>query len=240
MNSKQRVKAALQKQPVDRPPVFMWFQPGTAKRLAEVLEISVDRVAEAMGNDIRQTWVNNNYAMEGIVHERDGEGHTDFWGIGWKKEGAFNQIVESPLADADRDQVLNYRFPTDRYEELLALMQPVMKDKQEYFIGADVSPCVFEMYWRLRGLEKTTLEIAADPELTDIMHTRCADFAVDLAPGLLPTIRARLALDRGRRGGATILGDEPEGLGANWSAASATSRGRRDDHRSRGLDGRLR
>jgi len=26
-----------------------------------------------------KTWVNNNYAMEGIVHEREGEWHVDFW-----------------------------------------------------------------------------------------------------------------------------------------------------------------
>jgi uroporphyrinogen decarboxylase len=134
-----------------------------------------------MGNDIRQTWVNNNYAMEGIVHEKDGEGHTDYWGVRWVKEGAFNQAVEFPLAYASREEVLAYRLPTDRYEELLALMKPVLEEKEEYFIGVDVSPCVFEMYWRLRGLERTVLEIAADPELTNLMHSRCADFAVDLA-----------------------------------------------------------
>ena len=41
-----------------------------------------------MGNDVRQVWVGNNYAMEGIVHEKDGETHTDAWGITWVREGS--------------------------------------------------------------------------------------------------------------------------------------------------------
>ena len=82
MNSKERVHAALARQPVDRVPVFMWFHPDTAARLARLLEIDPADVGEALGNDVQQTWVNNNYAMEGIVHAADGEGHTDAWGIG--------------------------------------------------------------------------------------------------------------------------------------------------------------
>jgi hypothetical protein len=39
MNSKQRVQAALERRPVDRVPVFMWFHPETVRRLAGLLEI---------------------------------------------------------------------------------------------------------------------------------------------------------------------------------------------------------
>ena len=181
MTSKERMIAALERKPVDRPPVFMWFHPSTARRLARLLDIPVARVGEAMGNDVFQTWVNNNYAMEGIVHERDGEGHVDFWGIKWVKDGAFNQIVGFPLARARREEVLEYKFPADRKDELLDLMLPVMARGAEYFVGVDVSPCVFEMYWRLRGMQACMLELAADRELSYEMLGRCADFAVMLS-----------------------------------------------------------
>jgi len=181
MNSKERVRRALNKEPVDRPPVFMWFQPGTRTLLAELLEIPPEFVAEAFGDDVRQAWVSNNHAMEGIVHERDGEGHTDYWGIEWMKEGAFNQIVGFPLVDATKEEVLAYTFPTDRLDELVDLMRPVAEQGDRYFIGCDVSPCVFEMYWRLRGLDRTLLEIASEPELTETMFARCADFAIKLS-----------------------------------------------------------
>ena len=181
MTSKERVHAALRRLPVDRVPVFMWFHPGTRAWLANMLEIAPAQVDTAMGNDVRMTWVNNNYAMEGITHEKDGEGHVDFWGIRWVKEGPYNQIAEFPLADASPERVLQYSFPTGRQDDLLALMTPLVESSRDYFLGCDVSPCVFEMYWRLRGMEQALLDMASDPDLADIMLRRCADFAVGLS-----------------------------------------------------------
>ncbi len=181
MTSKQRVHAALNRKPVDRVPVFMWFHPETANHLARLLEIPAADVGEAMGNDIRQTWVNNNYAMEGIVHEHEGEGHTDVWGIRWKKIGHFNQIAESPLEHAEREEILRYRFPSAHQEELLKQMFPLLEDASNWFIGCDVSPCVFEMYFRLRGMGNALTDMAIDEELAREMFRRCADLSIALA-----------------------------------------------------------
>ena len=180
MTSRERVRRALRKQAVDRVPIFMWFHPRTTARLAELLEIGPGDVAEAMGNDIRQTWVNNNYAMEGIVHERDGEGHTDLWSIRWVKQFDFNQIERFPLAGLSRERVLAYRFPDEHREFLLSLMQPVVDSRGDAYIGCDISPCIFEMYWRLRGMEDAMLDMAADPALATEMFRRCADFSIAL------------------------------------------------------------
>ena len=92
MNPKERVYAALRKEPVDRIPVFMWFHPDTVKRLAKLLDIPPQFVDEVMGNDVKQTWVNNNYSMEGIVHEKDHESHLDYWGIKWVREKGFEIV----------------------------------------------------------------------------------------------------------------------------------------------------
>jgi len=181
MNSKQRVHAALRREPVDRIPVYMWFHPDTAHRFAKLLEIPPSSVGRAMGDDVRQTWVNNNYAMEGITHRRDGEGHVDFWGIRWVKGGPFNQPMGFPLEGSSEEEILCYRFPEDRIDFLLSLMGPILEEKEDYFIGCDVSPCAYEMYWRLRGLENALLDIAARPELARTMLARCARFAQDLA-----------------------------------------------------------
>ena len=181
MNSKQRVHAALRRQPVDRIPIFMWFHPQTTAILAKTLEIPPRQVDFVMGNDVRMTWVNNNAAMEGVVHEHDGEGHVDDWGIHWVKSGPYNQITRFPLAGCTLEEVRRYRFPVESQEALLARMEPLLDGADEYFLGCDVSPCVFEMYWRLRGLTETALEMAAEPELTNEMFARCADFAVQLS-----------------------------------------------------------
>ncbi len=181
MTRKTRVHAALNRQPVDRVPVFMWFHPDTAVSLGKILEIPAALVGDAMGNDVSMTWVNNNHAMEGIHHEREGDGHTDDWGIRWVREGAFNQIASFPLAQATSDELRAYRFPDDRLEPLLAHMAPVVARAEHTFIGCDVSPCVFEMYWRLRGMDQAMLDIGGDPELVAELFHRCADFAVRLS-----------------------------------------------------------
>ncbi len=191
MNSKQRVQAALERKPVDRLPVFMWFHPQTARRLAALLEIPAARVAEAMGDDVRQTWVNNNYAMEGIVHERDGESHVDFWGVEWTRQNGFNQITRFPLEQAGWEEVLRYQFPIGRLEELMGRMAPVVAHQKDYFIGCDVSPCGFEMYWRLRGMGRALLDIAEAPDYAGEMFKRCADFSVELSRAAVE----RFALD---------------------------------------------
>jgi uroporphyrinogen decarboxylase len=189
MTSRQRVMAASRKEPADRVPVFMWFHPSTAETLGRLLEIPARLVPAAMGDDIRQTWVNHNYAMEGIVHGADGEGHLDWWGVRWRRQHGFNQIVHFPLAGAGREEVLAYQFPRDRAPGLLARMDTLAGG--EYFLGCDVSPCVFEMYWRLRGMESAMLDMAEDAELADEMFRRCADFSIELGMQAC----ARYALD---------------------------------------------
>jgi uroporphyrinogen decarboxylase len=181
MNRRERVTAALKRQPVDRVPVYMWFHPRTADHLAEVLGIPASYVGEAMGNDVQQTWVNNNYAMEGITHPNDGERHVDYWGIRWVKQYFFNQIDHFPLAGAEPEQVLAYRFPEAHIPDLLHQMDSIEAQREDFFIGCDVSPCVFEMYWRLRGMSDSVMDMASQPDLAETMFGRCADFAITLS-----------------------------------------------------------
>jgi uroporphyrinogen decarboxylase len=181
MNSKQRVQAALRRQPVDRPPIWMWFHPITHQRLSQELDIPASAVSEVMGDDIRQTWVGNNYAMEGIVHDHDGEEHTDDWGICWVKDGPFNQIKHSPLQDADEEQVRAYQYPWQQMDQLLDLMTPLTQWSDRYFIGCDISPCLFEMISRIRGMEQLAMDMAAEPELAKYQFSQAAAFAKQLA-----------------------------------------------------------
>ena len=181
MNSKQRVHAALKKEPVDRVPIFMWYHPQTAQRLSTILDIPIGFLGEALGDDVRMTWVNNNYAMEGIVHDHDGESHEDEWGIEWTRIDGFNQITRFPLASATTEDMLSYSFPHQKIQHLTDRMLPLMAGKEDYFIGCDISPNAFEMYWRLRGMENTMLDIAAEPDLAAMMIRRCVDFSLHLS-----------------------------------------------------------
>lgn len=181
MNAKSRVHAALKRESAGRVPVWMWFHPDTTRRLGEMLGVPSARVADVMGDDIRQAWVGNNYPMEGIVHEFDGETHTDFWGVEWIKEGPFNQIRRSPLQDASEKEISDYRYPYSCIEELLRNMEPLVALGRDFFIGCDVSPCLFEMVCRVRGMEAASLDLAASPERSRAMLEAAASFSIHLA-----------------------------------------------------------
>ena len=181
MTSKQRVLNAISRKPVDRIPIFMWFHPETMQRLAEVLEIPAAYVGDAMGNDVYQTWIGNNFAMEGIEHEHDGERHTDAWGITWERQNGFNQIATYPLMDADAETIKRYAFPHDRIPDLLKSMEALEPFRATHFIGCDVSPCMFELLNRLFGMECAMLQLAENsPEIRQFIDTM-TDFGIALS-----------------------------------------------------------
>ena len=188
MNGKERVHAALSRQPTDRVPVFMWFHPEMAVHFADVLEIPASSLPEVMGDDVRQAWVANNYAMEGITHENDGEGHIDAWGIEWVKRGPFNQVERAPLEDAGPDEARAYEFPYDAIDDLMKNMDPVVAEKERFFIGCDVSPCAFEMLCRIRGMENAILDLASEPTFAGDMMDKCVAFARALAERACDTL----------------------------------------------------
>jgi len=180
MNSKDRMYGALQKKPVDRIPIFMWYHPATVKRLTQALEISPEFFDIVMCNDVKQAWVGNNFAMEGITHEKDGEGHTDQWGIEWVKEGAFNQILKSPLENASDQEILNYEFPDVHIEQLLKSMDKIIPFSDDYFIGCDVSPCLLELLFRIRGMENTFFDLLSSPDLSNGLLLKSAAFTIEI------------------------------------------------------------
>jgi uroporphyrinogen decarboxylase len=169
----------------------MWFHPATAMQLASALDIPASSVPEALGDDIRQTWVGNNYAMEGIVHEREGETHTDDWGIEWIRQGSFNQVRRSPLQGAGAGALAGYRYPYARIDTLLRTMEAVAGSGGDYFIGCDISPCLLELLFRVRGMEDTLFDLAADPGSAERMIGEAGRFGIALAEGACE----RFALD---------------------------------------------
>jgi len=180
MNSKERVYAALKREPVDRIPIFMWFHPYTVTFLSEYLEIPENHIDDVMFNDIKQVWVGNNYAMEGVFLE-EGETNLDFWDIEWVKKGAFNQIIKHPLIYADEDKISAYEFPHNKVNELTDNLCVLESKSSEYFIGCDISPCLFEMYNRLRGMENALMDIVLYPEMFATIMEKCTDHSLALA-----------------------------------------------------------
>ena len=157
----------------------MWYHPGTACALAEALEVPPGQVATLMGNDVCQTWIGNNFPMEGIQHEHDGERHTDAWGLVWERQNGFNQIVSYPLAGGSDEALAQYTLPHGSIPELLRSMEALAPFRATHFIGCDISPCVFELLTRLFGMEEAMLRLAEGG--MEAFLDRVTDFSVALA-----------------------------------------------------------
>jgi uroporphyrinogen decarboxylase len=181
LDSRERVHAALNHQRTDRVPIWFWFHPETLAKLAAALEIPPVAVADALGDDIRQTWVGNNHAMEGVQHDREGEGHTDPWGIRWVRQGAFNQVERSPLAGASEEEILRYSFPYGHTDDLLSNMHAVLALPGHRFIGCDISPCLLELMFRVRGMEPALMDLATSPGTSRAFLANAANFSIHLA-----------------------------------------------------------
>ena len=171
--------------PTDRVPIYMWLHLRTCTHLAQMLEIPEKYVSTVFGDDIRQTWVGNNYGMEGIVHENENDSHTDFWQVKWIKKGDFNQVEHHPLSNASDVEISKFNLPFNQIDRLLKLMEPLAEFEQEYFIGSDISPCLFELYWRLCGMEQTIIDFVENPSRAHMMLAKCRDFSVSLAQSVI-------------------------------------------------------
>ncbi len=221
MKPKDRVTSALNhRPPVDRVPIFLWFHPDTADRLGKMLEIPSGWVGEAIGNDVRQTWVNNNYAMEGIVHEKDGESHVDAWGIRWVRGYSFNQIAHYPLEHSSPEEVEAYVFPQDQIDQLFEAMDRTAAAQGDCWLGCDVSPCGYEMFWRLRGMETALLDMVERPTLAVEMIERCASFAIRLAEEAYRRYATGLVVDWRRCRISNEPDVQPENLAGNGETCS--------------------
>ena len=56
-----------------------------------------------------------------------------------------------------------------------------MAQSEKYFIGCDVSPCLFEMICRLQGMENAILDLVDNHENINELLKRSAEFAIDLS-----------------------------------------------------------
>jgi len=148
-------------------------------------ELSIDQLNDLMFQDVRQIWINNNYAMEGIVHTYEGEGHVDDWGIEWVKQHGFNQIKKSPFKDLLAKDVTEKAFPYEKLGELMQPMDKLAEKSENYYLGCDISPCAFELFSRLRGMEEALLDLILDPEGASFAIARCLDFSFFLAENAL-------------------------------------------------------
>jgi len=181
MTSKERVYAAMRFQPVDRVPRFIWMGSALGKRLAEEMGMTPEELSlNYLKNDVVSTWLSINGEMEREVPQ--GSSFVDEWGITWKRDGDYNMVTISPMAEMEADEIAAYKFPDSdlpsRYEKLKQLKETY---GDEYFVGADISGSVFEPAYHLRGMENLLMDMVMESDEANTLLDRTSEFTARVA-----------------------------------------------------------
>lgn len=179
MNSRERVLAAINRQPVDRIPTDIWIT-GEAwyklqKHFGEGVNIKAELNIDGMAN------VDARYRGPDLRRSQDERG--DYWGIRQKrtqyKGGEYWELSHHPLARAETiDDLDAYPWPSTDwfdYSEMKAVAQHACQ-KRVLQCGY-MAPFFFHN--KLRGLEQSLIDPLVDPELTHEIIKRISNFFYD-------------------------------------------------------------
>jgi uroporphyrinogen decarboxylase len=188
MKPRDRVLRALAHESTDRPPFESSFVPEFAARLRADLGLPDDvrhdphcgrwngyDVEILTGQDMLTGcvgWVDNYYLEE--------TPYTDEWGIEWRIKnyetpfgpGHYTEMARHPLADATLENggLTAYQPPDPHRPELYDNLHRLMAEyHDDYYICGRLHCTIFETAWALRGFQRTLLDLAMEPELTDAL-----------------------------------------------------------------------
>jgi len=181
MNSRERILAAINRQPVDRIPTDIWATQEVWAKLRKHFGENVD-ICEELHIDSFGGWAEPEYVGPPLPKVPEGE-TVDFWGKRHKlvphEGGAYNEQIFYPLAEVQTIGDLdNYAWPKADWFDYSG-----MRAKTEAASKTRVVQCgymaPFYLHNLLRGLELSLVDPLLDPELTHAIVGRISDFFYD-------------------------------------------------------------
>ncbi|MCF7817512.1 MAG: hypothetical protein K9M54_06500 [Kiritimatiellales bacterium] len=182
MTGKERVQAALNFEPLDRPPVSATFTPEIELLLREKTGIQPLDIGASLGNDLVKGVAGNSLEMS--YYRPQKPSYTCPWGIGWRwvnnQFGSFTEICNSPLANDDEEEMdllKAYRIPSPhdeaQYEPLKKLILEYGKEK--WMVGS-CQISLFEAAWYLRGMENFMVDMMINPDYAHTLFDKMMEF----------------------------------------------------------------
>jgi len=180
MTSRERVLAAIYRQPTDRVPTDIWTTPELRAKLqahfgpgADVNhELHIDGMAS----------VGAAYAGPPLPSVAEGES-VDFWGMRTRaveyEGGVYNEQSHNPLSEARNVDDLNaYTWPSaDWFDYSTMREEAAGKRETDVLMCGYMAP--FYQHNKLRGLELSLMDPLVDPEFTHVLVNRLCDFVYE-------------------------------------------------------------
>ena len=182
MNSRERVMAAFNRQPTDRPPTSLRWTPEVWEALKKHFNVETrEDVMDILDIDMR--WVYLPYiGPKDLSTPPMGGNSVDYWGNEWKEaKNEFNtyyDIHKPALADAQTvEEIIIYDWPSIDWWDFTSIKKAINahSKKEEraimFFAGGS-----FETPWYMRGFEKFLMDIYVAPEITDAICEKVTSY----------------------------------------------------------------
>ncbi len=175
MNRKERVRAALRREPVDRLPTQSNYTGAMGARLAAHFGIPIAALDERLDNHLLR--VDLTYPKR---LSDDGKVAYDWWGAGWSTETEGYWHASGPLAASDDLQA--FAWPDPHAPELLDGAEAAIAARgADYFVVPNLGMCLFERAWSLRGFDRLLMDMAESPEWVEELLERITRIQLVLA-----------------------------------------------------------
>lgn len=174
LTHKERVRRALQYQPLDRIPTQINYTADMGKKMAEYFKVAIKDLPGFLDNHFVRVdidWPQN--------LSKDGKVMYDWWGVGFSvnEEGYFvstNPLVETKDLDT-------YSWPDPDEIHLLTEAERVLReDAGQHFVVPNFGFALFERAWALRGLDTFLMDMALDPAFAEDLLDRILNIQLKL------------------------------------------------------------
>jgi uroporphyrinogen decarboxylase len=172
---KERMRRALQRQPVDRIPTQISYTAQMGVKLAAHLGVPLNDLSHRLGN---------HFLRVDLTHPKrlseDGKANYDWWGVGWDTETEGYWPAHIPLVDSTNLDAFPWPDPTAD-NLLTGAAQAIAQDGGRHFIAPNFGFALFERAWSLRGFENLLMDLVLNEEFVADLLDRITEIQVTLA-----------------------------------------------------------
>lgn len=185
MNSRERVDAILNRQPVDRIPVDFWLAPELMEQLKKEYQTQDDIELYRKLDVDKLVWVGPGYTGK-KPELMENATSVNCWGVQYTKfqvneKAAYPEAVNSPLLDCeDVDDILAYEYwpdPAD-FDYDAAAEYAKRAHKDFYTLGPWIS--IFEIYCAMRSQEEALVDVLCEPEIVNATLDRIEEIQTEM------------------------------------------------------------
>lgn len=182
MTSKERVMAAFNRQPTDRPPTSLRCTPEVWAALQQHFGVDTNEdVLDELDIDMRMVYLPYIGPKERSTPPMGGNG-VDFWGNEWieaKNEyNTYYDIHKPGLANAQSlEEIMDYEWPSLDWWDYSAIPKAIEAHSKKseraimFFAGGS-----FETPWYIRGFEQFLMDLYIAPEITDAICQKVTEY----------------------------------------------------------------